>query len=119
MNTLSCLVVVTKQCALADSSACVIRQVRKVYFNMQLTSKILSLQFDKVVPLHTKKAYERSGAKASDILNAALNAGEWSLSLCDHCTPTDEAPLLTEWVKAPARNSGSQKKAFPVLETEP
>jgi hypothetical protein len=57
MNSVSCLVVVTKHCVLADSSACVIRQVHKTYSDMQLIRNILSLQFDKVVPLHTKQEY--------------------------------------------------------------
>jgi len=57
MNTVSCLVVITKHCVLAGSSACVIRQVHKTYSDMQLINKILSLQFDKVVPVHTKHEY--------------------------------------------------------------
>jgi hypothetical protein len=57
MNTVSCLVAITKLCVLADSSACVIRQVHKTYSDMQLISKIFSLQLDKVVPVHTKQKY--------------------------------------------------------------
>jgi len=57
MNTVSCLVAITKHCALADSSACVIRQVPKTYSNMQLIGKILSAQFDNIVSVHTKQEY--------------------------------------------------------------
>jgi hypothetical protein len=57
MIAVSCLVAITKHCVLADSSACVIRQVHKTYSDMQLISKILSLQFDNIVPVHTKQEY--------------------------------------------------------------
>jgi hypothetical protein len=57
MNTVSCLVAITEHCVLADSSACVITRVHKTYSNMQLISKILFLQFDNIVPVHTKQEY--------------------------------------------------------------
>jgi len=57
MNAVSCLVAITKHHVLANSSACVIKHVHKTCSDMQLISKILSLQFDKVVPVHTKQEY--------------------------------------------------------------